>query len=339
MAERTRLFLRALLFLPLLCVIVVALRLKTRYSSAPLLSSNLQRCLAQLGGSRDSGDPPWLAVYGDSLARGLFFDLIAPLNGSGGQWDPPHAGHFANYSVDCRLTESRPPTRRPKCGGFAFDVQLDPRSRPPLVQPAPLGAPVGAGGRAETARLTYRLKTFTWEAEFDAPWLRELERSSRLPDVLVLSFGIWDMQYPPDVLEAAQPAEAAAGPSSRGADAFVAALRRFLSSLRRALDAARRRGGSGDNAASLPRIYWLTVTAVTQAALPAWKRPRMSAAEARRYNELAAPLLDRAGIAVIDTYSSGFAHPELSVDGVHFPGALSRHHARLLLRSACREGT
>ena len=57
-----------------------------------------------------------------------------------------------------------------------------------------------------------------------------------------------------------------------------------------------------------------------------------------RYNELAVPQLRRAGIGVVDTYRSGLAHPELSLDGVHFPGALSRSHAELFLRRGpCRD--
>ena len=48
-----------------------------------------------------------------------------------------------------------------------------------------------------SGRLSYRLKTFTWEPAFDDRWLAELRSSSRLPEVLLLGFGIWDMQVPP----------------------------------------------------------------------------------------------------------------------------------------------
>ena len=36
----------------------------------------------------------------------------------------------------------------------------------------------------------------------------------------------------------------------------------------------------------------------------------------------ACPHPPQLGIEVVDTYSSGLRHPELSADGVHFPGAL-----------------
>jgi hypothetical protein len=34
-------------------------------------------------------DPPWLAVYGDSLTRGIFFNIVSLLNGSDSQVVPP----------------------------------------------------------------------------------------------------------------------------------------------------------------------------------------------------------------------------------------------------------
>ena len=61
----------------------------------------------------------------------------------------------------------------------------------------------------------------------------------------------------------------------------------------------------------------------------------MSAALARRYNELAAPEMERHGVAVVDTYTSGLTHAHLSRDGVHAPGTLSRHHAQLFWRQLC----
>ena len=66
-----------------------------------------------------------------------------------------------------------------------------------------------------------------------------------------------------------------------------------------------------------------------------WKRPRMSAHLARRYNELARPELRRHGVHFIDTHASGAQHPELSIDGVHFGGALARHHASLFWDALC----
>ena len=51
-----------------------------------------------------SDNLPWLAVYGDSLSRGIFFDTIEALNGSDAarhRSDKLHPGHNANYSDDC----------------------------------------------------------------------------------------------------------------------------------------------------------------------------------------------------------------------------------------------
>lgn len=61
----------------------------------------------------------------------------------------------------------------------------------------------------------------------------------------------------------------------------------------------------------------------------------MNASIARTYNELAAPALRRMGIEVVDTFSSGLRNPQMSADGVHFPGELSRQHAQAFLRAMC----
>ena len=124
---------------------------------------------------------------------------------------------------------------------------------------------------------------------------------------------IWDMQYPPRDDLAHSPA------------AFNASLRRFV----------RRLGDALGSRAAPSRILWLTVTAVATPSLPSWKRARMSAARSRAFNDLAAPVLRAHGIEVVDTFASGLRHPELSPDGVHFPGTLSQYHAHLLLEQLC----
>ena len=273
---------------------------------------------------------PWLAVYGDSLSRGVFFDTVAAFNNSA--WTNPavvHPGHYANYSQDCTLVESRPPTMRPKCGGFVFDGQLHGSGPVRPVKPMrPNDAAPPLDGHL--LRFSFRLKTFTWEPDFDLPWLDALRRARRLPDVLLLSSGIWDMQYPPD------------NDPQRGALAFLAALRKFLDALDDALrspHAAVSGGSEGDAGGgqrrARPRVFWLTVTAVSAAKLPSWKRPRMTLERARQYNALAAPELSKHGVELIDTFTSGAAHPELSADGVHFPGLLSRHHSELVWEALC----
>lgn len=336
----------------LLAVILVVVTLAARdasqgVSDTLLASSKLldsppgadRRCLGAL--ARD-GEPLWLAVYGDSLARGVFFDTVALFNSTGQQFDGSalHPGHSANYSRDCTLVEARPPSGRKKCGGFAFDSVRASAARANAVHPMALVNPNDAsppsGAASIAARLSFRLKTFMWEPAFDRPWLEALRRARRLPDVLLLSAGIWDMQYPPT------------DDPGRGAAAFVDSLRRFLAALDEAVDeAVGRRGSGGGDAdggalssrlrARRPRIYWLTVTAVADEKLPLWKRSRMSVARSREYNERALPELRRSGIVPIDTFASGAAHPELSVDGVHFPGPLSHYHAKLTWHTMCAD--
>ena len=97
----------------------------------------------------------------------------------------------------------------------------------------------------------------------------------------------------------------------------------------------RRLGDALGSRAAPSRILWLTVTAVATPSLPSWKRARMSAARSRAFNDLAAPVLRAHGIEVVDTFASGLRHPELSPDGVHFPGTLSQYHAHLLLEQLC----
>ena len=61
----------------------------------------------------------------------------------------------------------------------------------------------------------------------------------------------------------------------------------------------------------------------------------MNASLARRYNEIAEPVMHRLGATVIDTYTSGLAHPELSRDGVHASGGLLEHHTQLFWDRLC----
>uniref|UniRef100_A0A7S0IP45 Uncharacterized protein n=1 Tax=Calcidiscus leptoporus TaxID=127549 RepID=A0A7S0IP45_9EUKA len=90
-----------------------------------------------------------------------------------------HPGHSANYSLDCSLIEARPPLRRPKCGAFDFMVPLPTdragMARPVMgegvMQPLPLRL-----ASERLLRLSFRLKTFAWESEFDEPWLRAHSR-------------------------------------------------------------------------------------------------------------------------------------------------------------------
>ena len=175
---------------------------------------------------RDDSEPPWLAMYGDSLSRGIFFDTITLLNRSGDSDGETRPTHRTNFSVDCTVIEARPPSRRRKCGGYVYDwrqplgVVHNTRgcerraSLPHLRTGRDHGVRLAAGAAAcssgsgddnasvptvgSHAWLSFRLKTFVWEPEYDEPWLQSMRAAPRLPDALLLSFGIWDMQYPPD---------------------------------------------------------------------------------------------------------------------------------------------
>lgn len=323
---------------------------------------------------------PWLAVYGDSVARGIFFDLVelfnttdaAPRHGcaffpSGA---PAHPGHSANFSDGCQVVDRRPPSYRPKCGAFELitarslhsprrltDRMSDPRlgQQPVTLLPANTVAPfapLSEHAMGRRLRLSYRLKTFAWEESMDRNWLDALRRSPRLPDVIVLSFGLWDMQYPPP--------RASLG----GATAFNASLWTFLEELHQALLDARQQldqvqtmaatrapdkeDGSSNGAIdsgqlligastalrghnTQPLIVWLSVGAISAGALPKWKRPLMTSEFSRAYNELAMPAFAKYGISVIDTFTESSNHPELSPDGVHYPGDVSRYHSLKLI--------
>ena len=150
----------------------------------PMEPWEVAQCMNDLSGPTAD---PWLAVYGDSLTRGVFFDVATLLNtsssGTGDQLDGyahTHPGHGANYSEDCTIFETRPPLRRLKCGGFEYSAPLSTGGardayRTGRVVPSRWAAP-----RAERQlRMSYRLKTFTWEAAFDEPYLEWLRRSPR----------------------------------------------------------------------------------------------------------------------------------------------------------------
>ena len=76
-----------------------------------------------------------------------------------------HPGHSANYSTNCTLMDSRPPTRRPKCGGF--DLVVPDSDEPGSIRSLPsAAAPLSTVPLLSTdLRLSFRLKTFAWEAE------------------------------------------------------------------------------------------------------------------------------------------------------------------------------
>ena len=288
----------------------IALAVVSPPARTPLDKETVRKCLSRRFPPRRV---PWIAFYGDSLARGIFFDTVALLNGSSVNGSTLHPGHSANYSWECCVMQRRPPLRRLKCAGFTYDAPMQGSSfvRVPLLTDVNDPSAVDTDGLG-MARLSFRLKTFTWEPEFDDIWLRNVQSLQRLPDVLVISSGIWDMQYPPD------------GIPDRGANEFVRALRYFLTRLRKAL-----------HGRASPRVFWLSVTAVANSRLPLWKRSTMSLALARRYNQLASPVLRQFGVEMIDTFTSGAAHAEQSIDGVHFRAPVAHYHTQLLWETVC----
>ena len=152
----------------------------------------LDELLHCLQGQYAGDDEPWLAVYGDSLTRGIFFDVASILNGSS---DQPavrllHPGHAANYSDSCLLFERRPPLGRLKCGAFGFQYPLmhplaQHREGHVLPDSTAYGATAVETTRAQLdravgrLRLSFRLKTFSWEPAFDEAWLQQLRESRR----------------------------------------------------------------------------------------------------------------------------------------------------------------
>ena len=296
------------------------------YPSAPyhMQRADLDRCIVNLRSTHNGNGPPWIAVYGDSLSRGMFFDTVQALNSSAQDLRLRQMRTQGTVQTTRRTVRTMNHDRQPigsSVAPFCFDYLRSPT--PPLARvprpfppandacPAPSAA---LEGSSVAARLSFRLKTFTWEPAYDEPWLAAFAAARRLPDVVLLSFGIWDMQYPPH------------DDPWRGLDAFRTALHTFSASLEHTLQQYRRR----------PQLYWLTVPAVSYDRLPVWKRPRMNASLSRRYNEIATPVMQGLGAVVIDTFSSGLAHPEHSRDGVHATGALLAHHTRLFWRSTVR---
>lgn len=224
--------------------------------------------------------------------------------------------------------------------------------RPPPVADNPVPAKdyvsPARGEIIRTARLSYRLKTFTWDAAYDEAWLQHLHTTRRPPDAIVLSFGIWDMQYPPGapeltgagasgasgagIVEASSSAPGNAATAAvvdveRGVKAFKEALSTFLERLNKAMFRLGRR----------PRLFWLSVTAVTEDALPEWKRSRMTRGLAKRYNAVASTLMHEWGVDIIDTHTSGASHPTLTSDGVHFGNPVSRLHSQLFWGELCAD--
>ena len=72
--------------------------------TSPTLSrAELLRCVARLSPRRD----PRIIAYGDSVTRGVFFNLVELLNSTDPYTTRIHAGHSANYSLGCARVQRR----------------------------------------------------------------------------------------------------------------------------------------------------------------------------------------------------------------------------------------
>ena len=66
------------LVLPLLALAVA----EPLSSADDFTPARVQNCIRDLRWPHDGEEPPWIAVYGDSLSRGIFFDTAEALNSS-----------------------------------------------------------------------------------------------------------------------------------------------------------------------------------------------------------------------------------------------------------------
>ena len=327
----------------------------------PMHPRRLLRCAAAW-----SEEEPWLFVHGDSTARALYFDLATLLNRSvhAVLADEVHPGHAANFSTNCARMESRPPLHRRKCSAFELSAPL-PTVRTPYAAGALAAGTLATAeasrsdGRikrrllkqvhARRLRLSFRLKAFGWESDLDERILSELEQSPRLPDALIVGFGLWDMQYPPgfDPPSSGTPmlgAASAAALRRAGLVAFNASARRYVRALsgvlRRGAAQGAAQGGSLANGGKgrrrrTTRLLFLRVGALSSERLPPWKRSHMDSELSVQYSAILSDAIAPYGWRMLDTFSSGASHPEESPDGVHYPGRISHYHTHLMLNAIC----
>ena len=61
---------------------VSALREQLQLAGGYRTPARVQSCINNLRWPHAGSEPPWIAVYGDSLARGIYFDTLEALNSS-----------------------------------------------------------------------------------------------------------------------------------------------------------------------------------------------------------------------------------------------------------------
>lgn len=249
-----------------------------------------------------------IAFVGDSVVRGIYFDVVALLNGSRplALRAAPHPGHNASYDADCLQFKSRGAYNLSRCvlwdhaicgerrKAMAGAVRPLPGLEPFAVagSPAPCGAVRPRAVQPSTCRtrLTFFNKAFAADPCVDASIMAVLSKGPAPPAVLVLGLGLWDMLY------------------TKRPKAFAEGLRAFLLAVRRVPFTG--------------RILWLTVTAMVEDKLPVFKRQVMTTAMAARLNAVARPIAAEVGADVVDLFGISLEHPSLSVDGVHYPALL-----------------
>lgn len=304
--------------------------------------SDVRRCLR----SR------WVVFIGDSVARGIFFDLLdlAAASRAADARAAPHAGHSPEYMQGCLQTRHAGAFNRTRCA--MWDFALCP-SAPAVTKAADTAPTPIAGARRARHRAQLRVcvpgggtascreGARAWRepagpdsvaacGEMRAPAPPDAACPDGATPALRLTFFAKSYVSEPCVdaplLAALTAAPQTAAPSAlvvgvglwdmlytRGSAAvFGSGVRALLAGMRAA----------GVRAP----IAWLEVTAIAEAKLPPFKRGIMSTAAAAELNALAAPALrEDAAVRVVPLLEPTRLAADLSADGVHYPtlGALA----------------
>ncbi|KAG8457742.1 hypothetical protein KFE25_013248 [Diacronema lutheri] len=284
----------------------------------------------------------WIVFVGDSVTRGIFFDLLDLAAGTrrAELRAAPHAGHAADFSDGCLQTRRAGAYNRTRCA--MWDYALCPPADRASDGAPPERARRALGGRrwrvcvpadGASCRGSARAPRAAPAADADAPCgsvrapapataacpggaraaLRLTYYAKAYADEPCVDAPLVDAlaraRAPPDALVVGVGLWDMLYARERGAAPFGAAVRALLARLRAA----------GVRAP----VAWLEVTAVAERALPPFKRGVMSTAAAAALNARAAPALHADGAAVaVPLFEPTRAAPELSADGVHYPRLL-----------------
>jgi hypothetical protein len=324
-------------------------------SATALKPSHVRRCL------RDR----WVVFVGDSVARGIFFDLLDLAAGTPAteRSFAPHPGHAADFADGClqaRLSGSLNRTRcalwdyalchAPAAARSAEDarMRLHAPPPPPDVGPhswrvcEPGGGELGCAEGARAARAGFeRAGAPAGCGNVRAPAAAASECAVGLATGLRLSYYAKAFVAEP-CYDGALLAALARADAPPDALVFGAGLWDMLYPPRGRADGPA--AYAADVAALLsaaraqPRLRhavlgWLEVTAIAERALPRFKLGRMSSVKAAALNAAARPALDAAGVRVVRLFAPTAVAAAHSPDGVHYPRL--RELAALTLESLC----